>query len=664
MDIIAQEYLKQASKNVQHLVHVRILADGNCLFHSIVSLIPDSNISHVELRVRTIIELVKNKTHYIDQYTNHIGPFDAAIRRICNKNRFSELYELVALANVLNCDVQSVYPYIDYRAEMKIMNAVYKPVDISTPSNGRVIIFWSSTEDEILTRARPGNCGTWNPNHFVPLVHQRRSVRTSNNEQVSVIPDSPQKSTVKNNRVSFIRSPEFSPPKNARKHKSSIEITCATSHVPNSHSNNGPNDEQPDVHIDVDYMQKRSTGEGESENQRNARLAYQRKRSASNRSNQNDEQRNACLINEMNIAKLPEDDVPESIWATIEKIENTIDANAERAGFTNDPLADAIIQGEPNATNVYPMNASAVLDVNGTTVTSKDIGVHLLHKVKNTSINSLNDTQDTSLNNVDNEDVYIIPRSHIPVKDCYNSELFTGLFPTLFPYGYGAPYDPLRPTAVSLNQHIRYLLAYEDQRFEKHHSFMFVMFNILQRRQACWNASLMASRPYFQHAATDLQTLTTKEIEAALLSATKNTFSSIANPRINMLMKQIRAVGGNVMGSAYSRSALRTQIHALIFNQGLPSIFMTINPAGIHSRIALYFAGVDLDLDKIIPEKIPSTYERAQIIAAHPVATARFFNVLISSILKCLVEKGVLGPIKAYSGTVENQGRGSLHLHQ
>ena len=28
-----------------------------------------------------------------------------------------------------------------------------------------------------------------------------------------------------------------------------------------------------------------------------------------------------------------------------------------------------------------------------------------------------------------------------------------------------------------------------------------------------------------------------------------------------------------------------------------------------------------------------------------------------------MVENGVLGPIKAYFGTVENQGRGSLHLH-
>ena len=306
---------------------------------------------------------------------------------------------------------------------------------------------------------------------------------------------------------------------------------------------------------------------------------------------------------------------------------------------------------------------SAVLDVNGTSIPSSDIGVHLLQKVKNPLPKSPNDMFDTSSTDIENEDVYIIPRSHLPVKDCYNFELFLGLFPTLFPYGCGAPYDSSLPTAIPLTHHIRYLLAYEDQRFEKHHSFMYVVFNMMQRRQACWNASLMVSRPYFRKAVNDLQALTTKEIETALISATRHTFSSITNPRISMLMKQIRAVGGNVMGSAYSRAALRTQIHGLIFNQGLPSIFMTINPADIHSRIALYFAGVDLDLDKIIPETIPSTYERAQIIAAHPVATARYFNVLIPSILKCMVEKGVLGPIKAYFGTVENQGRGSLHLH-
>lgn len=308
------------------------------------------------------------------------------------------------------------------------------------------------------------------------------------------------------------------------------------------------------------------------------------------------------------------------------------------------------------------MYFSAVLDVNGTTVSSDDIRVHLLHKLTNSSTDSSIDTLDRTIEN-EEDDVYLIPRSTAPVRDCHNAELLLGLFPTLFPYGCGVPHDESRPTPVSLIKHVRYLLTYEDRRFEKHHSFMFVVFNMMQRQQACWNASLVASRPYFRDVAADLQALSSKEIETALIHIDKKTFSSVKNPRINALLKQIKTVGGNVMGSACSRASLRTKIHALIFNQGLPSIFMTINPADIHSRIALYFAGVNLDIDKILPSEIPSTYERAQIIAAHPVATARYFDALITSILKCMIEKGVLGPIKAYFGTVENQGRGSLHLH-
>lgn len=139
--------------------------------------------------VRTAIELVKNRTYYIDRCSHLVGPFDEALRRACNNYSFAELYEVIALANVLQCEVQSVYPYIDYRAEMKIMNAVYKPVEISGPSNGRVIIFWSSTEDEVSTRTRLGNSGTWNPNHFVPLLQQHRSCRTTNEERAVMIPD-------------------------------------------------------------------------------------------------------------------------------------------------------------------------------------------------------------------------------------------------------------------------------------------------------------------------------------------------------------------------------------------------------------------------------------------------------------------------------------------
>ncbi|CAF4937383.1 unnamed protein product, partial [Rotaria sp. Silwood2] len=75
-------------------------------------------------------------------------------------------------------------------------------------------------------------------------------------------------------------------------------------------------------------------------------------------------------------------------------------------------------------------------------------------------------------------------------------------------------------------------------------------------------------------------------------------------------------------------------------------IFVTINPADIHSPVALYFSDVDLDLDKDLPEASGTSYERAKIIATHPVAAAKFFNCLIKSILKSLVLGGVLGPVK------------------
>ncbi len=50
IDTMAQQYLKQASKSVQHLIPLRSLANGNCLFNSIVSLVPESGVSAVELR--------------------------------------------------------------------------------------------------------------------------------------------------------------------------------------------------------------------------------------------------------------------------------------------------------------------------------------------------------------------------------------------------------------------------------------------------------------------------------------------------------------------------------------------------------------------------------------------------------------------------------------
>ncbi|UJR24374.1 hypothetical protein I4U23_005751 [Adineta vaga] len=161
------------------------------------------------------------------------------------------------------------------------------------------------------------------------------------------------------------------------------------------------------------------------------------------------------------------------------------------------------------------------------------------------------------------ENVYLIPHSSKPVNEYFNPKFLTGLYPTLFCYG----------------QHIRYLLSYNDRRFETNHSFIFVIFNLLQRRDACFHAQLIATKPYFQASANEIQSINSKDIEAALDNNIKRTYNTEADSALNKLLQHIKTVGGRVMVSAYSRTTLRTRIHALIFNQGLPSIFLTINPA-------------------------------------------------------------------------------------
>ena len=286
-------------------------------------------------------------------------------------------------------------------------------------------------------------------------------------------------------------------------------------------------------------------------------------------------------------------------------------------------------------------------------VSNDEITNYILRQVKN------NDTT----KQMESENVYLIPHSSKPVNEYFNPKLLLGLYPTLFCYGRGSPEDQTRPVEIKLHEHIRYLLSYNDRRFEVNCSFIFVVFNILQRRDACFHAQLIATKPYFQASAPEIQSLNSHDIEMALNNISKGTYSSASNGTLNKLLNHIKAIGGRVMGSAYSRTALRTRIHALIYNQGLPSIFLTLNPADIHSPIALYFAGVKLDLDNIQVEQLMTTYKRAEIIASHPVATAKFFHVLITNILDTMIVGGVLGSMKAYFGTVENQGRGSLHLH-
>ncbi|CAF4183388.1 unnamed protein product, partial [Adineta steineri] len=334
----------------------------------------------------------------------------------------------------------------------------------------------------------------------------------------------------------------------------------------------------------------------------------------------------------------------------MEQILNDKEVPSERVGYIPDPLSNST---ELNISNVIPVNNSAVLDVNGSSISSEEINNYLLKKIKNDGTND----------EMDVENVYLIPHSSKPVNEYFNPKLLAGLYPTLFCYGLGAPEDRTRPLTINLREHIRYLLSYNDRRLETNHSFIFVVFNLLQRRDACFHAQLIATKPYFRSSAQEIHSLNTSDIETALENISRRTYNKGSNKALGKLVNHIKTIGGRVMGSAYSRTSLRTHLHAMIFNQSLPNIFLTLNPADIHSPVALYFAGVKLDLDNVQAEQLMNAYKRAEIIASHPVATAKFFHILISNILDTMILGGVVAVRTIdITGLVENTYENDIRL--
>ena len=100
-------------------------------------------------------------------YSPYAGTIDEAIKSICKNYTYSELFEIVALCNVLRCNIRSVYPRIDFHDSMAILNDVFTPIAPNV-GNCNISILWSSCLNEQDNRMH--NNGMWNPNHFVPLL--------------------------------------------------------------------------------------------------------------------------------------------------------------------------------------------------------------------------------------------------------------------------------------------------------------------------------------------------------------------------------------------------------------------------------------------------------------------------------------------------------------
>lgn len=258
-----------------------------------------------------------------------------------------------------------------------------------------------------------------------------------------------------------------------------------------------------------------------------------------------------------------------------------------------------------------------------------------------------------------------------PPEDGDRPNFFEKAYPCLFPYGVGG-LEADRPVEVAFGDHVKWALKHYDRRFGKHDTFPFVAFGILQRRQALHSAHVQMRRKTFDADARLLSTITVEKLK--LVQTKEEKGIPISDPAVHLLRKHIHATGGRVMASDQARYQLRSQIWSTSIYINPPSLWITINPCDLHDPIAQVFCGEEIDLDTFIATAGPSKEKRAQNIAKDPYAAAKFFHFIIRAVLHTLFritvtpykvtsKMGVLGEVSAYFGTVESQGRGSLHLH-
>lgn len=130
------------------------------------------------------------------------------------------------------------------------------------------------------------------------------------------------------------------------------------------------------------------------------------------------------------------------------------------------------------------------------------------------------------------------------------------------------------------------------------------------------------------------------------------------------VLNDLDHVNHHVQGSITSKKYMRNEIWSMVSYLGAPSWFITFAPADVKHPLALYMA----DTNQTFVPKFRTQDERMRLIANNPVAGARFFNVMVQLFLKNVLGEGLdrpglYGNTAGYYGTVEQQGRLTLHLH-
>jgi hypothetical protein len=192
-----------------------------------------------------------------------------------------------------------------------------------------------------------------------------------------------------------------------------------------------------------------------------------------------------------NFSSFPEDDIPEEIW-------NTIDLTSES------DFKMPVVPGAPaHAPGVDIIRSLGVIDMEGKSSLS-------LKEIDAAAISNLEATTKKKRTNKKRMEVVVSAEMDKPVVEYENPMLFYGAFPALFQRELGGPECNLRNQygqKLTLDKWFVRALSICDHRFRYHLTFIFVVDNILHRRNVCLQARMATKKPWFNSAAAQISTL-------------------------------------------------------------------------------------------------------------------------------------------------------------
>ncbi|KAJ6495866.1 hypothetical protein DFH09DRAFT_946079, partial [Mycena vulgaris] len=111
---------------------------------------------------------------------------------------------------------------------------------------------------------------------------------------------------------------------------------------------------------------------------------------------------------------------------------------------------------------------------------------------------------------------------------------------------------------------------------------------MVQRRALLLRTHLKVKRANFDHVAAQFGTVSpaTVHIMSERIAAGDNvTANTPEERRVLRLMKEVSIINAHVPGSAMSKLVMRNEIRALMVDKGMPSFYITINPADVYNPL-------------------------------------------------------------------------------